>query len=286
MFGGCDGYFAPFINPSENEKISNKSIKDILPNNNRDNNVKVQVLTNCPESFTKFAHKIKLLGYNEVNINLGCPSGTVTNKGRGAGFLRDVDGLDRFLDNVFSHSDIQISVKTRGGYFDCGELETLMQIYNKYPITELIIHPRARQQFYNGFPDYAAFENACSMSVNKVCYNGNVFDKEDYSRIISRFSSIDGVMLGRGAVANPAIFREIKGGSKLTTEELREFSAKLAENYYSVLQSDTFTLHKLKEIWIYIMWNYPDCKKVLKAIKKSNKLSDFFAAIDTLPNLL
>lgn len=285
MFGECSAYFAPFINPSDQEKVSKKGIKDILPENNNGIDLKAQVLTNNAVSFLKFADKIKAFGFDEININLGCPSATVVRKGRGSGFLKDTDALDNFLYEIFDKSDIKISVKTRTGYFSGDEMEELMEIYNKYPLTQLIIHPRAREDFYNGMPDNNVFEKAYKMSKNKLCYNGNIFTAEDYKNIITRFPDIDGVMLGRGAIKNPALFREINGGAKITTAELIEFSKKLAESYNKVLQSEVFTLHKLKEIWVYILWNYPEEKKTAKAIKKSRTIQEFMSSLSLLPKL-
>lgn len=285
MFGGCDAYFAPFITPSDNEKIGRKHIRDILPENNAGVPLKIQVQTNCAASFLKFEEKIKDLGYDEINVNLGCPSGTVVKKGRGAGFLREPDQLDAFFSELFEKSKYKISVKTRIGFESGAEMERLMKIYNRYPFSLVIVHPRTRNDFYNGVPDDAVFENAYRTSRNKVCYNGNIFTKEDYEKKILQFPDLDSVMLGRGAIANPAVFREIKGGKKLTTEELVTFSNCLEERYYAKLQSEPFTLQKLKEAWMYMMWNFPDETKILKKIKKANKLSELRAAISCLPEL-
>lgn len=285
MFGGCDAYYAPFITPSDNEKIGRKNVKDILPENNAGIPLRVQVQTNSAASFLKFEDKISPLGYDAVNINLGCPSATVVGKGRGAGFLREPMALDAFMAEIFEKSRLQISVKTRLGFSGSEEMHDLMKIYNRYNLSLLIIHPRTRNDFYNGVPDDEAFEKAYATSQNPVCYNGNIFTKADFERVIKRFPNLDSVMLGRGAIANPAIFREIRGGARLTTEELIAFSEQLLERYYTELKSEVFTLQKLKEVWMYMMWNYPEKKKILKHIKKANHLSDFLSAIKHLPKL-
>ncbi len=285
MFGDCDCYYAPFINPSEQEKISKKGMKDILPENNVGVPLKAQILTNNAESFLKFADKIKPLGYDELNINIGCPASTVVKKGRGAGFLRTPELIDKFLYEIFEKSDMKISVKTRIGYFSGDEMDELIDIYNKYPLSLLIIHPRTREDLYKGMPNNEVFEKAYNVSKNRVCYNGNVYSADDFNRITSRFQNLDSVMLGRGAIKNPAIFREIKGGNPLKTAELTEFSERLTENYYEILKSDTFTLHKMKEVWVYMIQNYPGEKKIAKAIKKSNTPAELTAAIRRLPEL-
>ncbi len=286
LFDGCDAYYAPFIYPSDDEKISAKHLKDVLPKNNKTHKLTVQVLAKDAEPFLNFVRKIKELGYDEVNINIGCPYAMAVKKGRGAGLLKDTVKLDRFLYEVFSKSDIKISVKTRSGYTDGSEIDELMRIYNKYPMSLLILHPRSREDFYNGVPDTAVFERAYKSSVNKICYNGNIFNTADYENVSARFPQLNSVMLGRGAIANPALFREIKGGAPLTRDELIDFSELLSANYYKKLQSETFTLHKLKEVWAYMIWNYPNEKKIFKKIKKAGTISDLLAAITGLPPLM
>jgi len=286
LFSGCDGYFAPFINPSDQEKISKKGINDIYPSLNTCTNLKVQVLTNNAESFRKFEEKIVEMGYDEININLGCPAATVVKKMRGSGFLQIPDELDRFLNDVFENTKLKVSVKSRIGYSSVDEYRRIYEIYNQYPISLLIVHPRTKDELYRGFPHREIFSEIYKTSKNPICYNGDIFSKEDYEKIISDFPLIDSVMLGRGAVANPALFREIKGGSPLSCDELKEYSELLCKNYYEVLGSETFTLHKLKEIWVYVMmYNFPSEKKVAKLIKKSNTISEFLKTLELLPEL-
>ena len=280
-FSGVDTYFAPFIVPTENERISMKTLKDILPENN-DVKVIPQVLCSSGEAFCELAKKVKALGYDEVNINLGCPSGTVVKKKRGSGALRDTEFLDKLLDYIFSHADIKISLKTRTGFYSHEEFYELINIYNKYPATELIVHPRVREELYSGVPNMDSFDYAYKNSVHKLCYNGDVVTAEDFNKICERYPDLNSVMIGRGAIQNPAIFREIRSGDKIKTEEFLEFSHILEERYLDVLGCEHYTVHRLKEIWLYIMKNFPDEKKVTKALKKSNTLNDINSAINDL----
>lgn len=285
FFGFCDEYYAPFIAPSENERITKKTLKDVLPENNSSLKLKVQILTNIPNAFNGFVPKIKEIGYDEINLNIGCPAGTVVGKGRGAGFLRYPDDLDTFLDNIYTNNDIRISLKTRIGYDSPEEMYNLLDIYNKYPASELIIHPRIRQEFYKGYPHMAIFDYCYNNSSNTVCYNGNIFTYEDYIEIGRKYDNLSAVMIGRGAVADPGIFRNIKTGCRTTRDELVNFTELLADNYNKVLKSDTYTLHKLKEVWIYMIQNFDDCKKQFKTMKKTDSLSEFISAINSLPEI-
>ncbi len=285
FFGGCDKYFAPFITPSANERVSMKSLRDIVPEKNQDISLEVQVMANQSEAFLNFESKITELGYTSVNLNFGCPSSTVVKKQRGAGVFRDLDMLERFLYEIFEKSNLEISIKTRTGFANSDDFEQIMDIYNKYPFAELVIHPRYREQYYNGIPDIEVFEKGLCLAKMPVCYNGNIFNVRDFEKIKDKFPPVSSIMFGRGAIANPAIFREIKGGRPLHTDELVNFTKALIPRYLEVLGSEVYTLHKLKEIWIYIMWNYPDEKKLLKVVKKSNRLTDLTSAIECLPEI-
>ena len=284
LFDGCDAYYAPFITPAETEKNSLKNLRGILPENNEGVSVKVQALTNNSDAFLEFSNVVCDLGYEEININIGCPSQTVVKKGKGAGLLKDTEKLDCFLNGVMS-AHMKISVKTRVGISDYSEIDALMEIYNKYPLSLLIIHPRLREDFYNGTPNMEVFKKAYDVSKNALCYNGDILTKEHYEKIVSDFPDLKGVMIGRGAVKNPAIFREIKGGKKLTTEELLSFSDALTDNYLNLFKSEKFTLHKMKEVWTLFMGNFNEEKKILKAIKKANRLQDIKNAVSCLPEL-
>lgn len=284
LFGGCDEYFAPFIVPTDNEKISLKTLRDITPERNTIK-PKVQVMCTTGTAFCEFAKKIHNLGFNEVNLNLGCPSGTVVKKSRGSGALKDVDALNSFFHYVFSNSNIKISVKTRTGFYSHDEFDNILDVYNKYPISELIVHPRVREEYYKGEPNMQSFDKAYNNSGLKLCYNGNIYSCSDYIKIKEKYKNLNSVMIGRGAIKNPAIFREIKGGPCLKTQELVSFSQFLEKRYFELLKSDRYTLHRLKEIWIYAMQNYPEEKKILKAVKKSGKLSELNSAINALPEL-
>lgn len=285
MFGGCDVYYAPFIVPTDNERISLRTLRDIKQENNK-TKIIPQVLCNSSSAFTEFVKKIKSIGYDEVNINFGCPSGTVVKKGRGAGALRDINMLDRFLDEVFTNVDVKISVKTRTGFNSHDEFEEILKVYNKYPLTELIIHPRVREEYYKGVPNMGTFDIAYNNTDLKLCYNGNIFSLDNYNNLLGQYPDLNSIMLGRGAIKNPAIFREIKGGQRLVTKELIAFSNVLEEKYLNLLGSEVYTLHRMKEMWLYCMMNFPEEKKLLKAVKKSNKLTDLNSAINCLPDLI
>ena len=280
MFGGIDKYYTPFIAPTSNHNFKGRSKRDVLPENNENIPLIPQILTNHADDFLYTAKCLYSYGYTEINLNLGCPSGTVVSKGRGSGFLAYPQELDRFLDEIFQNTDAALSVKTRLGKEKPEEFLELIKIFNKYPICELTIHPRVQKDFYKNRPDWDMFERAASLSENPVCYNGDINTFEDYERFKERFPAIDHIMIGRGLIANPGLVREIKCGEKLSETERMIFLQRLCEAYNDIMPGEP-TLFKMKEIWSYMSQNHPGGIKLWKKIKKAKRLAEYKDIIST-----
>ena len=171
---GLDRYYTPFFSPTVHRALTPREARELPPADTLDITVIPQLLTKVADDFLWMAQQCKDLGYKEVNLNLGCPSGTVTAKGKGSGMLREPDTLDAFLEDIFSHSCLPISVKTRVGFYDASEFPRLLEIFNRYPIQELTVHPRIRTAFYKGTVDMEMFRLCMQESKNPVCYNGDI----------------------------------------------------------------------------------------------------------------
>lgn len=275
-FHNIDRYFTPFIN---NAKMNHREVADILPEHNAGMEVIPQILTNRVEDFVAVSKALAEYGYEEVNLNLGCPSGTVVSKGRGSGFLAMPEELDRFLDGIFSRCPLKISIKTRIGKLDAADWEELLAIYEKYPMTELIIHPRIQRDFYKNTPDMEAFAKAEEMSSHPLCYNGDVFSVEDYERVTKRFPSVERMMLGRGILMNPGLIDEINGKEGVNAKELRAFHDEVMEGYLAVMSGERNTLFRMKELWSYLGERFPDGEKALKRLRKATRIPEYQAAV-------
>jgi tRNA-dihydrouridine synthase len=280
-FGGVDRYFTPFITPSAKGVLGEKILRDVLPENNEGQEVIPQILTNSADGFIAMCKRLSDFGYTEFNLNLGCPSGTVVSKNRGSGFLAFPDELDRFLDEIFK-SDYKISVKTRIGKESPEEFYRLLEIYNQYPMTELIIHPRTRTDMYKNHPNLDMYRYATKNSKNKLCYNGDIFDMRYYKTFTAEFPEADTIMIGRGAIINPALPALIKGKAEPTSSELKAFFFTLYEEYVRVLYGNTQLLHKMKEVMGYMLFAFENSEKTGKKIKKAKNVNDFKVAVNEL----
>ena len=282
FFDHIDKYFSPFIAANQSERFTTRELNDILPENNRGITLIPQLLTNQAADFIHTAGKLKSLGYNEINLNLGCPSGTVVAKNRGSGFLSKTEDLDAFLNEIFTKAVTKISIKTRIGKADPEEFHELIEIFNKYPMEELIIHPRIQKDFYKNTPNLKIFREALAVSKNPVCYNGDLFTAREYNAFAADFPGVDTVMIGRGLITNPGLIADIKNESRINTKLLKDFHDRLYEDYKKVISGDKNVLYKMKELWIYMILMFPDHAKYLKKIKKSERLSDYDDIIASL----
>ena len=283
-FEAADAYVTPFIAPNQMRSIRESDKKDILPENNRNLHIIPQLIGNRADEMVDTANQIYEMGYQEINLNFGCPSGTVVAKNKGAGILRDLYFMEKFLYDVFEglNDHMKISVKTRIGVTDADEWEDILQVFNRFPLSELIIHARVRKDFYKGKPDWDAFSYALKNSKNPVCYNGDLFSVADYEKLIQTFPKTQSVMLGRGMLANPALLEEIKGHGKLDKQRMRTFHDEMLAMYREHLYGEITVLHKMKEIWRYWALVFDKGDAYFKKIGKSNSLMEYRAVVNAL----
>lgn len=285
VFYPMDRYFTPFISAKPDKRLSAAEVRELDPENNSGLSVVPQILTNKSADFLNTARLIREYGYSEVNLNLGCPSGTVTAKGKGSGFLKDPDVLDRFLDEVSEGMEkltMSFSVKTRIGTVDEEDWELLIKIYNRYPLTEVIVHPRIQKDYYKAPVRLKAYEQAEAEIRHPLCYNGDLFTAEDFRRISGRFSRTDTFMFGRGMTANPGLVLEICTGRKASLEQFRRFHDKIYMDYRELLKDQRNTLFRMKELWSYLAGSFSNSAKYAKKIKKSQRFSEYEAAVSSL----
>lgn len=305
FYTGIDKYYTPFLSPGPTTGLGEKMLRDILPENNPGISLVPQLLTNRAEDFIKSAEIIREYGYREVNLNLGCPSGTVVAKKKGSGFLYYPEELEQFLDEIFesevvTSGEVEISIKTRIGKNSPEEWPKLMEIYNRYPVKELIIHPRIQKDFYRNDTKPEAFEYALAKSRNPVVYNGDLFALEDVAEFTKKFPTVDTVMIGRGLITDPGLAAKIRAELSRTEDpsgeyreenliefseeliRLRDFLARVEADYTKAFSGDRNVLFKMKELWCYMIVRFPGFGKYEKKIKKAQTLSEYRAAASEL----
>lgn len=272
-FTGVAAYMIPFISPTQNLVLNGREKHNVLPEYNRGVPCVPQVLTKDAEHFLWAAETLAGMGYDEVNLNAGCPSGTVTAKGKGAGILKDPDGLDAFLEKICSRTPLPVSIKTRIGFESPDEWKRLLDIYCKYPLKSLIVHPRTCRERYD--PDKLhrdVLKETVMRFPGEVIVNGDLFRVTDIQEMKTEYGDVS-VMTGRGLVANPALARMSGGGDGLRKEEVIRFHDRLEEELSREYSPDIVFM-KLRVVMKHLACCFENTGKLEKKIRKSRRLAE------------
>lgn len=267
-FGGADRYYAPFLSPPENRVPVKKKMAELERAANPGAPVVPQLLGRDGGCAAWMVGVLRQMGYSEVNLNFGCPSGTVTAKGKGAGMLRDPGGLDRFLGTVFEEAGGPLSVKTRIGVERAEEFASILAVYNRYPLAELIVHPRVMRQLYRGSADRGAFAATLPCCRAPVCYNGDIATPDELHALEGRWPALSALMAGRGLIADPALFRRARGGPPASKEELQGYLAELYAGYTAAFGSPRAAISRMKAHWQLLAGRFAGGEGLLKQMRR------------------
>ncbi|MEF2837122.1 MAG: tRNA-dihydrouridine synthase family protein [Oscillospiraceae bacterium] len=269
-FPGVDRYYMPFISPTIHRQLTHKEDRELPVADSVGFAAVPQVLTKVSDDFLWAAEVCHDRGYEEVNLNIGCPSGTVVSKGKGSGMLRDPAALDRFLEEIFSASPLPVSVKTRLGLEKSEEFPAILEVLNRYPIKELTVHPRVRKQFYTGGVDMEMFDYAVKNSRNPLCYNGDILSLEQARQIEQTYPSVQSVMIGRGLIADPGM---LSGGTDKA--KLEGFMNELMAVYEVEFGGSRNAIFRLKENWGFLHDRFDGSEKLWKRLRKTTDAAEF-----------
>ncbi len=276
-FPGLDRYYMPFLSPTIHRTLTHREDRELPMADSVPFCAVPQVLTKVPEDFLWAAQVCHDRGYDEVNLNVGCPSGTVVSKGKGSGMLRDAAALDAFLEAVFRESPLPVSVKTRLGLENPEEFPALLEVFNRYPIKELTIHPRVRKQFYDGSVHMDWFAYAVRESKNPLCYNGDILALAQADVIGQTYPNVHSVMIGRGLIADPGM---LSGGTD--AKQLKGFMDELMEVYTQEFGGARNAMFRLKENWGFLHSRFDGCDKLWKALRKTTDAAQFRSITDEI----
>ena len=285
-FSGIDKFFTPFFTGIHKEEhAKNLQGEEIDPKCNDVETLTPQILSTDAEEILRFAKQCQQLGYKEINLNMGCPFPRVANKKRGCGLLPYPDKVEDMLDRVFEEIDIKFSIKCRLGYFNPEEIDAIIPIFNKFPLSELIIHPRIGKQLYKGEADVERFKALIPLINAPLVYNGDIVSVESFERIRDLVQPVKQFMLGRGLLANPFLAEEIQGGTYSASERTKRLHAYVLDLYEDRLRhagGSPKVLGSMKELWSYLMNSFEEPQVVWRKIKKINALKEYEDAVETI----
>ncbi len=300
-FGGIDKFYTPFFTGIQKDHAKNLQVEEIDPRFNDVETLTPQILSTDAEEILRFASQCKELGYKEINLNMGCPFPRVANKKRGCGLLPYPEKIEAMLSTVFERIDVKFSIKCRLGYFDPDEIVPVIEIFNQFPLSELIIHPRIGKQLYKGEADVKRFAELIPMIKAPLVYNGDIVSVDSFHRISETVEPVSEFMLGRGVLANPFLAEEIGELSELgelsdlsafrrvgellfenRKERLHEYIVDLYEERLRHAGGSPKVLGRMKELWSYLMYSFDEPQNIWRKIKKINALKEYEEAVETI----
>ena len=290
-FGGIDKYYTPFFTGIQKDHAKNLQVEEIDPTCNDVETLTPQILSTDAEEILRFATQCKKLGYKEINLNMGCPFPRVANKKRGSGLLPYPEKIEAMLNAVFERIDLNFSIKCRLGYFNPDEIVPVIDIFNQYPLSELIIHPRIGKQLYKGEADVKRFAELIPMIKAPLVYNGDIVSVESFERIREQVQPVNEFMLGRGLLANPFLAEEIKKNGEFNEfsepvrqkkDRLHAYVVDLYEDRMRHAGGSPKVLGRMKELWSYLMYSFDEPQDIWRKIKKINALKEYEEAVDAV----
>jgi tRNA-dihydrouridine synthase len=283
FFNGVDYMYSPFLRVDKDMHLKSSKLRDIFPENNRNVNLVPQILTNNPHEFIFLSNFLFDKGYEHINWNLGCPFPMLTKRELGSGMLPHYKKIEDVLKKVLPVIPVKISIKMRLGFESEGEIFKILPILDKFPILEIIIHPRTAKQMYKGSVNTGVFEKCLALSKHKICYNGDINTLDDYNNLNDRFKTVNSWMLGRGLIANPFLAMQIKQNNIEIAENkmeiFKDFHDALCEQYLSMLSGDTHLLNKMRTFWEYFSLSFSNSHKAYKRIKKATSIDKYRIAV-------
>ncbi|BBO66856.1 tRNA-dihydrouridine synthase [Desulfosarcina alkanivorans] len=286
-FKGVAEAVAPFVTSIRGRRIKASHLLDLVPEDNRIMPVVPQILSNQPDEFICLANTLFRRGYREINWNLGCPYPMVAKKMRGSGLLPHPDEIDRMLEKTIGQIDARLSVKTRLGRFSADEMDQLIPVFNRYPLSRVIVHPRTGVQMYTGGVDLKAFETCLNHINHPVVYNGDINSLDFFQALEARFPDVSGWMLGRGLIANPFLAEMIQGGFRQGHREISRFARfhdDLLAEYGRRFSGPAHVLDRMKGFWRYFADGFADGRKILKRIRKAGSLVRYRQVVASVVN--
>lgn len=280
VMGDATKYFTPFFEEHKSGGFDPRLLPELDEELNAGMNLIPQI-TAADDTFLLKAYKaISEMGYQEVNLNMGCPFPMLVKRNKGGGLMDKPEMVEKMLDGFYNtFPDARLSIKMRSG-LDChSQGVSMAKLLNRFPITELIIHPRLVTQQYKGDPNWDAFEDILQISIHNIVANGDINSTDNFHNLKLRFNNIDKWMMGRGWLTNPSLVKEIKG-AKVDETSKKENLLKL-HNYFKKLtesQEDLALQYKhqlLVQFWQYPAQQFENGSRWLRKLSKTKDIESY-----------
>ena len=249
--GGVGLVVSEFIS-AEGLTRKNDRSHQMLAFNENERPVAIQIYGGDPDRMDDAAAIVERQGVDIVDINMGCPVKKIVNSGAGSAMLKDFDKAARTVEKIHRRVKIPVTVKVRKGW-ESNDVLPLLKRFEEIGVSAIAIHGRTRSEAYTGASDWAYIAHVKSELGIPVFGNGDVKTAADAIRMFET-TNVDGVMIGRAALHNPFIFRDIhayvNGAPAVENEVERRIDA--MQRYLSKIEAapqiDKWKLHKARTV--------------------------------------
>ena len=245
----------------------------------------VQLVGHGREALVSAAQTAQEAGAVHINLNMGCPYGRMGSGPTGGGMLRCPGDLAEVIPALRDAIDGSFSVKIRAGYDDPDQILSLLPLFESSGVDFLVLHPRIVVQKYDGVADHGVTAQVVRETRLPVIANGDIRIAADGGRVLGETGAA-GLMLGRGAIADPLLFRRLRGVVNPEPDraerrtELGRYLREMLTRYGRLFCGDTQVLSKVKEIIAYL--DDPELAKPLKELRRCTTVRAFEAALHGL----
>ena len=280
LFGGITTYYTPFVR-MEGGGVRSKDMRDIRPEFNEGVPVVPQIIVKSMKEFEYLVSIIEEKGYQEIDINMGCPFPMQAKHGRGSGLLAHTDIIEEIAKAISEKNNLSFSVKMRLGWESKEEWKPVIEILNNIPLRQITMHPRIGTQQYKGTTDMEAFRECYNNCKHPLIYNGDITSLEDIHKIETEFPNLAGIMIGRGLLARPSLAAEYASGKEIPWSERRNqlhtMHERLMAHYETTANSEAQVHNRMRLFWEYMEEEIG--KKNYKKIMKAGNLKNYLAAV-------
>jgi tRNA-dihydrouridine synthase len=246
----------------------------------------VQLIGRDSAALVAAAEAARESGAAHLNLNLGCPFGRMSSGSAGGALLKNPAELDMHLTRLRKCAAGSFSVKVRSGYDDPEQIFSLLPVFENSGVDFIILHPRTVVQKYKGAADHLLTARVAAASCLPVIANGDVTTAEGGRRVLAETGAA-GLMIGRGAIRDPLIFRRLRGTAAALpsraerSAELQYYIAELAGRYRRIFAGETQVLNKLKTV-LNMLREDPDFGRQVRKLLRANSLAEISALAGNL----
>jgi tRNA-dihydrouridine synthase B len=279
--GGAGLVVSEFVS-SEGLTRKNERSHQMLAFNENERPVAIQIYGGDPDRMDDAAAIVEAEGVDIVDVNMGCPVKNVVNNGAGSALLKDFDRAARIVDKIRRRVKIPVTVKVRKGW-ESDDVLPLLQRFEEIGVAAIAVHGRTRNEAYTGASDWDYIAYVKSALKIPVWGNGDVKTAADAVRMFER-TGVDGVMIGRAALHNPFIFRDIMNGTRLQPADELNRRIDAMQRYLGKIdaapQVDKWKLHKARTVIGWFSKGIPHGKDIRLGLADITAVSDVQRLLD------